>query len=70
MGKNINTAKNEAHASFSPDGQILLLASDRRGGFGGLDIYHVRKVRMANGENRKISDQRLIPLRMKPLHFW
>ncbi len=43
MGKNINTAKDEAHASFSPDGQTLLLASDRRGGFGGLDIYACKK---------------------------
>ncbi|HYW94384.1 MAG TPA: tetratricopeptide repeat protein [Bacteroidales bacterium] len=43
MGKNVNSNHNEAHASFSPDGGYLLLSSDRRGGYGGLDIYMLRK---------------------------
>ncbi len=48
LGKNINTSHNEAHASFSPDGGSLYLASDRRGGLGGLDLYVAR--RMNTGE--------------------
>lgn len=36
----INTKNDEAHASFSPDGTRIYFASDRRGGFGGLDIWY------------------------------
>ncbi len=43
MNKNVNTTKNEAHASFSPDGKSLILSSDRHGGFGGLDLYILKK---------------------------
>ncbi len=35
----INTRWNESHASLSHDGKFLYFTSDRRGGFGGLDIY-------------------------------
>ncbi len=42
LGRTINSSRNEAHASFTPDGK-LLLASDRRGGEGGLDIYIAEK---------------------------
>jgi len=39
LNDNINTIFNETHASFSPDGKILYFTSDRKGGYGGLDIY-------------------------------
>ena len=39
----INSNSNEDHASFSPDGNRIYLASDRRGGFGGLDIWYSDK---------------------------
>lgn len=39
LNKNINSPHNETHASISPDGKTLYFASDRRGGFGKLDIY-------------------------------
>lgn len=39
LNENINTVFNETHASPSPDGQFLYFTSDRKGGFGGLDIY-------------------------------
>jgi Tol biopolymer transport system component len=44
LNKPINTSYNETHASLSPDGQVLYFASDRPGGFGGSDIYMVRKL--------------------------
>lgn len=47
LGRNINTSRNEAHASFTSNGR-LLIASDRRGGVGGLDIYIAEKD--GNGE--------------------
>jgi len=37
--KTINSKANETHASFTPDGNKLYFTSDRKGGFGGLDIY-------------------------------
>ena len=43
MNKNINSSRNEAHASFSYDGRYLYLSSSRRGGFGGLDLYVSKK---------------------------
>jgi outer membrane protein OmpA-like peptidoglycan-associated protein len=39
LNSNINTRFNESHASLSPDGKILYFTSDRKGGYGGLDIY-------------------------------
>ena len=39
LNGNINTRFNETHASYSPDEQVLYFTSDRKGGFGGLDIY-------------------------------
>lgn len=38
-GKDFNTC----HPSISPDGDRIYFASDRPGGFGGLDIYYVEK---------------------------
>ncbi len=39
----INSGSNEAHASFSPNGNRIYLTSDRRGGEGGLDIWYSDK---------------------------
>jgi Tol biopolymer transport system component len=48
LNENINTRTNETHASISGDGQTLYFTSDRRGGYGKLDIY--RSKRLNNNE--------------------
>ena len=40
----INTKFQESDACFNADGSILYFASDRKGGFGGFDIYMVKKM--------------------------
>jgi tetratricopeptide (TPR) repeat protein len=44
LNKNINTRYWESHGFISEDGSQLIFASDRPGGFGGLDLYISRKV--------------------------
>ncbi len=44
----INTAANETHASLSADRSTLFFTSDREGGYGGMDIYMIK--RLANGK--------------------
>jgi Tol biopolymer transport system component len=44
MNKNIDTKYWESHGFISEDGEQLIFASDRPGGFGGLDLYISRKV--------------------------
>lgn len=44
LNKNINTKNWESHAFISEDGNFLIFASDKPGGFGGLDLYISRKV--------------------------
>jgi hypothetical protein len=39
LNENINTKYWESHASVSKDGKFLYFTSNRKGGFGGLDIY-------------------------------
>jgi Tol biopolymer transport system component len=39
LGPMVNTASNEVQATVSSDGQTLLFASNRPGGFGGFDLY-------------------------------
>lgn len=39
LGKPINTKYWESHASISPDGKELLLTSNRKDSYGGMDIY-------------------------------
>jgi tetratricopeptide (TPR) repeat protein len=39
LGENISTKFWESHACFSNDGQILYFTSNRKGTYGGLDIY-------------------------------
>jgi outer membrane protein OmpA-like peptidoglycan-associated protein/tetratricopeptide (TPR) repeat protein len=48
LGPTINTKSREADACFSPDGNLLYFTSNRKGGYGGLDIYVSYKLR--NGE--------------------
>ncbi len=43
LNKNINTKGWESHAFISEDGNYLVFASDRPGGYGGLDIYISKK---------------------------
>ena len=44
LNRNINTNYWESHAFISDKGDLLIFASDRPGGFGGLDLYLSRKV--------------------------
>jgi Tol biopolymer transport system component len=44
LNKNINTKYWESHGFVSEDGEQLIFASDRPGGFGGLDLYISRKM--------------------------
>lgn len=48
MGSNINTKYKESHASLSADGDKLYFTSNRKGGYGGMDIYMVKK--LPNGD--------------------
>jgi len=48
LGGNINTRSLETHASISGDDSTLYFTSDRKGGWGGMDIY--RSVRDASGK--------------------
>jgi tetratricopeptide (TPR) repeat protein len=47
LNKNINTKYWESHACVTEDGESLIFASSRPGGFGGLDLYISKKT---NGE--------------------
>jgi len=48
LDANINSQFQEASACFSPDGNTLFFSSNRPGGYGGKDLYRVRK--LPNGE--------------------
>ncbi|MFZ1616049.1 MAG: hypothetical protein WAT41_01715 [Flavobacteriales bacterium] len=48
MTEAINSAAHEPSATISPDGSEIYFSSDRAGGFGGRDLYRVR--RLPNGE--------------------
>ncbi len=43
LNKNINTSDLEMHASLSPDDSTLYFSSNRKGGFGSLDIYKSKR---------------------------
>ena len=44
LNKNVNSKSWESHGFVSEDGSQLIFASDRPGGFGGLDLYISKKV--------------------------
>jgi outer membrane protein OmpA-like peptidoglycan-associated protein len=44
LGPTVNTKYRETDACLSPDGNKLYFTSDRKGGFGGLDIYESYKL--------------------------
>ncbi|NVO01305.1 MAG: PD40 domain-containing protein [Bacteroidetes bacterium] len=48
MNSNINSKYNETSACLSPDGKTLYFTSDRKGGYGGLDIW--KSELLDNGE--------------------
>ena len=48
LNKNINSSDLERHASPSKDGNVLYFTSNRKGGYGSLDIY--KSIRQADGE--------------------
>ncbi len=48
LGSDINLTSRETHAHVTPDGNFLYFVSDRKGGFGGQDIYVCKK--LPNGE--------------------
>ena len=49
---------NETHASLSPDKSTLFFTSDREGGYGGKDIYMIKKDEHGNwGEARNLGPQ-------------
>ncbi|MDQ3192409.1 MAG: OmpA family protein [Bacteroidota bacterium] len=48
LTENINSKAWEPHASISADGKSLYFTSDRKGGYGGRDIYRSKK--LPNGE--------------------
>ena len=48
LNENINTESYETHASISTDGSTLYFASNRKGGFGDLDIYVSHKDKTGN----------------------
>jgi len=43
LNKNINTSDLEMHASLSPDDSTLYFSSNRKGGYGSLDIYKSKR---------------------------
>jgi len=48
LGKNINSEHQEASACISGDENVMYFSSDRPGGYGGRDLYRVKK--LPNGE--------------------
>ncbi|RLD27558.1 MAG: hypothetical protein DRI54_00890 [Bacteroidetes bacterium] len=44
LTENVNSQYQEASAITGPDGEIMYIASNRPGGYGGKDIYRVRKL--------------------------
>ncbi len=45
LGKNVNSSWWDGHPTLSPSGDTLYFASDRFGGFGGIDIYYTYRTK-------------------------
>ncbi|MCK9498227.1 MAG: OmpA family protein [Bacteroidales bacterium] len=56
LKENVNSRFRETHAAISPDGNSIFFTSNRKGGFGGLDIYVMRKL-----PNGKWSEALVLP---------
>jgi outer membrane protein OmpA-like peptidoglycan-associated protein len=48
LGSQINSAHLESTASITPDGKTIYFASNRPGGYGGMDIYKIEKDERGN----------------------
>ncbi len=53
LGKDINSNYLESTASITPDGKAIFFASNRPGGYGGMDIYKVTKDDKGNWSEAK-----------------
>lgn len=56
LREDVNTKYRETHATITPDGNAIFFTSDRKGGFGGTDIYVMRKL-----PNGKWSRPQILP---------
>jgi tetratricopeptide (TPR) repeat protein len=57
LNRNINTKYWESHGFISDDGEMLIFASDRPGGFGGLDLYISHKEKGSWGTPEKLGPE-------------
>lgn len=53
LNSQINSESRESHASISADGRLLYFTSNRKGGFGGMDIYVAEKMEDGDWGNVK-----------------
>ncbi|MDD2635271.1 MAG: OmpA family protein [Bacteroidales bacterium] len=56
LREDVNSKYRETHATMTPDGNSIFFTSDRKGGYGGTDIYVMRKL-----PNNKWSEPQLLP---------
>ncbi len=56
LREDVNSKYRETHATITPDGNSIFFTSDRKGGFGGSDIYVMRKL-----PDDKWSEPQLLP---------
>jgi Tol biopolymer transport system component len=56
LGPHINSGSKDEHATFTPDGQTMVFASTREGGFGAYDLY------VSHLENGEWTKAELLPL--------
>jgi len=56
LSQDINTKYRETHATITPDGNAIFFTSNRKGGYGGSDIYVMRKL-----PNGKWSRPQILP---------